>query len=121
MAADVSFNLSPAWSRPGWPPGNTPETRAALNRIGRSIVATAQRLAPISHEPGIAGGSLRSTIRHKVASDSRGVHVVIQAGGVMGSSRFVDYAAYVEAGTSRMAAQPYLRPAVDQAVGLARL
>ena len=112
MAADVSIELRPEWRRADWPPGDTPETRQALARIGGSIVRTAKKLAPVDT------GSLQSTIRHTVTADTKGVHVLIQAGGMMGSTQFVDYAAHVEQGTSRMAAQPYLRPAVQQAVGL---
>lgn len=115
MAADVQFTLAPAWKRRGWPPGNTPETRAGLTRVGNAIVVTAQRLCPVDE------GDLVTTIRSELGNDSVGPHVRILAGGMMGPNKFVDYAAHVEGGTSRMAAQPYLRPAVDQAVGLGRL
>lgn len=116
MAANITFTLAPAWARPGWPPGDTPETRAALNRVGATIVRTARRLAPKDTR------SLESTIRHDVRRTGfGGVELVVMAGGIMGSTKMVDYAAHQEQGTSRMAAQPYLRPAVDQAVGLGRL
>ena len=47
-------------------------------------------------------GNLRSSITHKVVSDEE-AHI--------GTN--VDYAPYVERGTSKMAAQPFLRPALD--------
>jgi hypothetical protein len=89
-----------------------------LDRVGGSVVRTARRLCPKGSDP---APNLMHTIRHEVDSDSRGPLVRIQAGGMAGPYRYVDYASFVEAGTSRMAAQPYLRPAVDQAVGLGRL
>ena len=47
-------------------------------------------------------GNLRSSITHRVASDEE-AHI--------GTN--VEYAPYVEQGTSKMAAQPFLRPALD--------
>jgi HK97 gp10 family phage protein len=49
-------------------------------------------------------GALRASIR---AERTDAGHAVRAGGGA------VDYAAYVEFGTQRMAAQPYLRPAVE--------
>lgn len=57
-------------------------------------------------------GLLASTIRTEKASATAGVvGATVAAGG--GS---VDYAGFVEYGTSRMAPQPYMRPAVDRAL-----
>ena len=47
-------------------------------------------------------GNLRSSITHKVVSDEEAR---------VGTN--VDYAPWVEGGTSKMAAQPFLRPALD--------
>ena len=47
-------------------------------------------------------GRLRNSLTHAVAMDEKAVYI--------GSA--VGYAAYVELGTSRMKARPYLRPAV---------
>ena len=47
-------------------------------------------------------GNLRGSITHKVVSDDEAQ---------VGTN--VDYAEYVERGTKNMAAQPYLRPALD--------
>lgn len=50
----------------------------------------------------IRTGRLRNSLTHSVAMDEKAVYI--------GSA--VEYAAYVELGTSRMRARPYLRPAV---------
>ena len=47
-------------------------------------------------------GRLRNSLTHSVAMNEKAVYI--------GSN--VEYAAYVELGTSRMRARPYLRPAV---------
>ena len=47
-------------------------------------------------------GRLRNSLTHSVAMNEKAVYV----------GRAVEYAAYVELGTSRMRARPYLRPAV---------
>lgn len=52
-------------------------------------------------------GRLRSSITHGMASDARGIY------GWVGTD--VEYGKYVEMGTSRMAAQPFLRPALSEA------
>ena len=86
----------------------------ALEIIGGKVEGYAKDLAPVGtpESTGIAGylgGSLRDSIRHDVEGDS----VNIRAGGVDGIYRTVDYAGYVEMGTYKMKAQPYLRPAVE--------
>ena len=52
-------------------------------------------------------GRLRSSITEEMGRDSRGLVARIGTN--------VEYAAYVELGTRRMRAQPYLRPALDAA------
>lgn len=65
------------------------------------IEADAKRRAPV------LTGNLRRSIHHEVVlqTESRAVATV---------GTDVEYAGYVEFGTSRMAAQPYLRPAADE-------
>lgn len=59
------------------------------------IVSAAQRIVPVDT------GELHDSIHSEVSSE--GMFVVADT----------DYAAYVEQGTSKMAAQPYLRPALS--------
>lgn len=66
-----------------------------LERIGDAIARDAQRFVPVDT------GELRDSI-HVEPPHGRTVRIVATA----------DYAAYVEDGTSRMAAQPYLKPAL---------
>lgn len=62
------------------------------------------------HGPAARTGRLRASIRwHLPGSDDRGMFVDV------GSN--VVYAPFVEQGTSRMAARPYLRPALEAARG----
>ena len=57
---------------------------------------------PESKSGYIRTGRLRNSLTHSVAMNEKAVYI--------GSA--VEYAAYVELGTSRMRARPYLRPAV---------
>ncbi len=66
-----------------------------LDRIAGAIAQDAQRLVPIDT------GHLRSTI-HTEPPEGRSVRIRASA----------DYAGHVELGTSRMDAQPFLRPAL---------
>lgn len=71
------------------------------DRLVADILADMRRYVPV------LTGALRSTIR-----EDRGTPVTrIWAGD---ESAGVDYAAYQEFGTSKMAAQPFMRPAVYQ-------
>lgn len=73
-------------------------SEAALWVLGLTIQNNARILAPVDT------GRLRSSIQARKGTDSRGPYVEIVAG--------TNYAAYVEFGTTRMAAQPYMRPAI---------
>lgn len=66
----------------------------ALEAIGLQVEGYAQLLAPVDT------GRLRNSITHIVNGDSV----------VIGTN--VEYAVYQEFGTSKMKAQPYLKPAV---------
>lgn len=66
----------------------------------KRVVRIAQQKAPVDT------GKLESSIEGTVKTD--GDNIVMLVGSP------VEYAIYVEAGTSKMAAQPYLRPALEQ-------
>ena|SRR3990167_3180221 len=74
-----------------------------LVRIAAKVEAFAKRLCPVDT------GRLRSSIGFQVLSPNK----VIVATGINPTSRPVNYAAYVEFGTSVQAAQPYMRPAIE--------
>lgn len=69
-----------------------------LERLGQSIEDSARSLVPVRT------GRLRNSLMHEV----RGLTLKV-------GSRDVPYSMYVEYGTSRSPAQPYLRPAIEQA------
>ena len=72
----------------------------ALEKVGLVAEGYAKRLCPVDT------GRLRNSITHALDSGGRAVYV--------GTN--VEYAPYVELGTARQKAQPYLRPAaVDHA------
>lgn len=75
----------------------------AITRATVRIEGNAKRLCPVDT------GRLRASIGHALDHDSRGLV------GVVGTD--VDYAPYVELGTSRAGAQPFLRPALAAEVG----
>ena len=70
--------------------------RGGLEAASLIVEADATLRAPVDT------GNLRSSITHRVLSDEE-AHI--------GTN--VEYAPYVEQGTSKMAAQPFLRPALD--------
>jgi HK97 gp10 family phage protein len=80
------------------------EARRAAQDLVRdtasAIATTAQALAPVDT------GALRDSIEVEHEAPMRSV--------VTAGNGDVDYAAYQEFGTSRMHAQPYLTPAVEQ-------
>ena len=67
---------------------------AALQEIGDRVVKRAQELVPVD------SGNLQRSIHAEVDGDT--LNIAADA----------DYASYVELGTSKMAAQPYLGPAL---------
>ena len=79
--------------------------RGGLTAASLIVEADATLRAPVGKYPagsGRVGGNLRSSITHRVVSDEEAR---------VGTN--VEYAPYVEQGTSKMAAQPFLRPALD--------
>lgn len=77
-------------------------SEAGLRRLAIDVQNRARQLAPVDT------GRLRSSIVHTPGRDSHGAFVDV------GSN--VVYAAFVEFGTSRGRAQPFLRPALAEAV-----
>lgn len=77
------------------------ETQSAIEEVIEVIVAKAQSLAPVDT------GKLRSSIQgvvRSMASDIINGHV----------EATVPYATYIEFGTEKMKAQPFLTPALDE-------
>lgn len=78
---------------------------ATLLRVaGHSIERDAKASAPVDT------GALRGSISTTTAGDGRSGSMSVEVGPT------VEYGAYVELGTSRMGAQPYLAPAFDNNV-----
>lgn len=67
----------------------------ALTRIGLSAEGYAKKECPVDT------GNLRNSITHEVVQSEKAVYI--------GTN--VEYAAYVELGTTRTKAKPYLKPA----------
>lgn len=76
------------------------QARAAMRKTAADIQGTAQNLAPVDT------GALRNSITSDTTETAQTLRVEI--------GPTVNYGAYVERGTSRNRAQPYLRPAVDR-------
>lgn len=70
-----------------------------LLRLALRVERSAKRLCPVDT------GRLRASITHQIAKDGQGLFARV------GSN--VEYAPFVEFGTSRMAAQPFLRPSLN--------
>ena len=77
----------------------TPAMEKATKRI---ILPEMQRLTPVDT------GALRDSERVEVHGDA----VLL----IAGDGQQVDYPFYVELGTSKMSAQPYMRPALDNKI-----
>lgn len=78
------------------------ETAADLQRLGQKAARNMRQLAPVDT------GRLRNSIGVTNGSDSRGPYVDV--------GPTTDYAIHVEFGTSRMAAQPFVRPGLAEAL-----
>jgi len=76
----------------------------AVSQSGEALATTAQRLAPVDT------GTLRASIHvDSVQRTGRSVTATVATGGEAS-----EYAVYVELGTRRMGAQPYMTPALAQ-------
>lgn len=84
-------------------------SQEALEELAERIVEDAKALCPVDT------GSLKRSIRFE-RDPSGGVIVAAGGGGVVNprTRREVDYAAYVEFGSSRAPAQPFLQPALEK-------
>ena len=90
--------------------GATPEAgKKALLATGADVLSVAKQLVPVDTSSLQKSGGV-------VPIDSSTIHVGFGGPGVYFSGREPEkYAGYVEYGTSRSPAQPYLRPAFMQA------
>jgi len=81
----------------------------ALNEIAEKIRDDAKNFVPVDT------GALQKSIRVEKKRRLE-VSVVAGGGGIINpkSGREVNYAGYVEFGTSRMRAQPYMQPALEK-------
>ncbi|MCK9583187.1 MAG: HK97 gp10 family phage protein [Endomicrobiales bacterium] len=90
-------------------------TRIACNNAAKKVCLLAEKEAKknASGRPGpnVQTGRLRASITHLVAEPNENNII-----GVIGAGGGLEYAEYVEFGTSRAAAYPFLRPAVDAAM-----
>lgn len=86
--------------------------RKALTAIGLLGTAEAQLRAPVGKEEDgdIDPGRLKRNITFQVHDDNNGVD--IGATNVVVNKKGKPYAGWVEKGTSRMKAQPFLEPAI---------
>lgn len=81
-----------------------PEANAMIDRVGEDVAEAARGNAPVDT------GALRDSIQSQASEE----------GGAEPSADIVadvPYAAFVEFGTYKDAAQPFLRPALDEVVG----
>lgn len=80
-----------------------------MSNVGNALVRRMQRIVPKRT------WALHDTIKnYGVEVRGTAATVTVGAGGVAPSGRKVDYTLHVERGTSRMAAQPFMRPAMLQ-------
>ncbi|MDH5440566.1 MAG: HK97 gp10 family phage protein [Candidatus Bathyarchaeota archaeon] len=89
-----------------------PETLDGLNQVADRIVEDAKATVRVDT------GSLQRSIRKQHHVSQGHIHSIgVSAGGYMvnpKTGRIVDYARYLEYGTSRMPPQPYMTPALEQ-------
>ena len=81
--------------------------KRALKAVGIEAERAVKEITPVgtpesTHKPGYKGGTLKKSITHEL----HGSEAV-----TIGTS--VEYAVYVEMGTIKMKAQPYLRPGIS--------
>lgn len=80
------------------------DAKPLLADLGDDVADDMRRLAPVDT------GDMVSTVRVGAPSATK---IVVRVGGIKGkiTGKPVDYVPYVERGTSRMAAQPFMAPA----------
>ena len=79
--------------------------RSTLDTIGDKVVEWAQDLAPVDT------GNLKSSLTHEAQSNDV---EIVGTSNQKAPYKNVDYAPFVELGTVKMRAQPFLRPAIEQ-------
>ena len=97
MADRIVFDeaaLAELFDSPSGPAGKE------LARVANTVTRIAKRLAPVDT------GRLRSSIVNELGRDGRGLVARVGTN--------VEYAPYLELGTRRMSARPFLRPALAQ-------
>lgn len=104
--ATIRVRIDPAKTRRYLNSRSGPVARD-LTRRGIRVQAAAKQNASGRPGPNVQTGRLRASIYLKVDEDSRGLFAEV------GSD--VEYARYVEMGTDRAPAYPYLRPALQAA------
>lgn len=107
---DVIFNegsLRAFLNGPNGPVARDLARRAIQVETAAKINASHSRPSAPGTGPAVRTGRLRASISWRLGEDSIGLFAAI------GSA--VEYAAYVELGTPRAAARPYLRPALQAA------
>ena len=78
--------------------------RQTLEAIGQYVEGESKLRCPVGqYDDGRVGGNLRSSIKNSINGDNS-----------VDIGTNVEYAGYVEKGTSKMKAQPYLTPAVEE-------
>jgi len=88
-----------------------PETVEGLNEVADRIVDDAKAIVAVD-----TGSLQRSIRRQRHVSDGHLHSVSVSAGGYVvnpETGRTVDYAVYVEYGTSRTTPQPFMQPALE--------
>lgn len=101
--------------------------RSALKRIGMAIAKDARALCPVGVEIRFGSkvwkerepGTLKASIRYRITKGGKGVQIIagsrkalLTRGGKKYMGRDPFYARFVEFGTSKMIARPFLRPAM---------
>ena len=91
----------------------------ALTRAGEIVTQGAKRRAPVSPRGshGRPSGYLRSSIGWELRTE-HGLRTRVGSYAITNDGRDFDYGLAVEVGTRKMAAQPYLRPALDDLNGV---
>ena len=112
-AGDVAGNLSILQDNTAYIVQSMDRALAeALDEIGEMVVQRARELCPVDT------GRLRNSITHRMGGGGfsfPGMGASVGKEVTVGSN--VEYAAYVELGTSKMDAQPFLRPAAEDYAG----
>jgi HK97 gp10 family phage protein len=82
---------------------SSPEAAVMMLSVGERVKAAAAAMAPVQT------GALKSSIYYEL-DETGGGDLMVQIG------TNIRYGGFVEFGTHKMAAQPYLRPALDEVI-----